>query len=136
MDANEEIISPIFDSNGQCTNGWICEHRWPQIRRMIHFRNVVGDLPVRSWWDNGANQIAFSRGDRGFIAINRENFIMDIELDTRMPKGVYCNAFDGDIENNVCTGSSVTVDAYGKARVSLPKDHGVLAIHIEVQFII
>ena len=27
---------------------------------------------VNHWWDNGANAIAFSRGDKGFVAINDE----------------------------------------------------------------
>ena len=35
-------------------------------------RRVVAGTDVNHWWDNGANAIAFSRGDKGFVAINRE----------------------------------------------------------------
>lgn len=27
---------------------------------------------MNDWWDNGSNQIAFCRGDKGFLAINNE----------------------------------------------------------------
>ncbi len=30
------------------------------------------DTPVTNWWDNGNHQIAFCRGNKGFIAINNE----------------------------------------------------------------
>ena len=26
------------------------------------------------WWDNGNNQIAWARGDRGFVAINNDAY--------------------------------------------------------------
>ena len=32
---------------------------------MVKFRNVAGTELVRNWWDNGKNQIAFSRGSKG-----------------------------------------------------------------------
>jgi hypothetical protein len=48
-----------------CGNGWICEHRWRQIYNMARFRNTAESKPVQNWWDNGSNQIAFSRGDKG-----------------------------------------------------------------------
>lgn len=133
MHGSEEVISPVFDQfTGQCTNGWVCEHRWPAIRRMVHFRNVVGDAPLKSWWDNQNNQIAFCRGDRGFIVINREEDDLDAEFDTCLPHGVYCNVYVGDMDKNKCIGSSVTVGDDGKARIFVPKNHGVVAIHIEV----
>ena len=44
------------------------------IAGAMQFRNHTnGDWSVRHWWDNGNNQIAFSRGELGFVAINREN---------------------------------------------------------------
>ena len=27
-DSNYNTISPEFDSDGACTNGWVCEHRY------------------------------------------------------------------------------------------------------------
>jgi alpha-amylase len=27
-DSQKNILPPTFDANGQCNNGWVCEHRW------------------------------------------------------------------------------------------------------------
>ena len=51
---------------------WVCEHRDPAIRTMVAFRRLVAGSDVNHWWDNGANAIAFSRGEKGFVAINGE----------------------------------------------------------------
>ena len=72
-DSNYNIKSPTFnEETNTCRLDWVCEHRWPEIRNMVIFRNLVNGLDVTNWWDNGANQIAFSRGNKGFIAINNE----------------------------------------------------------------
>jgi alpha-amylase len=91
MDANENLLSPEFDAHGACVNGFICQHRWRQIFHMVQFRNVVGSAGVTNWWDNGGNQIAFSRGNRGFIAFNNGNTNMSVWLTTGLPEGTYCN---------------------------------------------
>lgn len=55
-----------------------CEHRWREIFNMVSFGNVVHGTPVTNWWDNGNNQIAFCRGNKGFVAMNNEqNVPMD-----------------------------------------------------------
>lgn len=50
-----------------CGGGWVCEHRWRQIYNMVRFRNTAQFQPVQNWWDNGNNQIAFSRGNKGKV---------------------------------------------------------------------
>lgn len=40
-DGSFNIISPSFNADGSCGNGWICEHRWRQIYNMVEFRNVA-----------------------------------------------------------------------------------------------
>jgi len=42
--------------------------------RSYAFQFVTSGTSVNDWWDNGNNQIAFCRGDRGFIAINNEDY--------------------------------------------------------------
>lgn len=133
MTANEEIVSPTFDSRtGQCNRGWVCEHRWPEIRKMINFRNVAQDAPVSNWWDNDGDQIAFCRGTRGFIAINNAKTDMNVKLNTCLPRGVYCDVFSGALVNNKCTGEQVEVDEFSQAQVAVSTKLGVLAIHMEV----
>lgn len=70
QDGNHNIISPSFNEDNSCGNGWICEHRWRQIYNMVKFRNVVHGTELKNWWDNGDQQIAFCRGNKGFITIN------------------------------------------------------------------
>lgn len=44
---------------------------------MVNFRNEVSDTKVENWWDNENNQIAFSRGNKGFIVFNTEGKKLD-----------------------------------------------------------
>lgn len=74
---NGETLPPVINPDLSCGNGWMCEHRWSQIYGMVHFRNVVQGTGLNDWWDNAGNQIAFCRGDKGFIAINGESFPMN-----------------------------------------------------------
>ena len=100
--------------------GWVCEHRWTTIANMVRFRNVTSGQPLTNWWDNGNNRIAFGRGNKGFIAINKESGAMDQTLQTGMPSGEYCNVAAGELSGGVCTGGSVIVDAGGNARFVVP----------------
>ena len=68
---------------------------------MVKFRNIVGDQPVTNWWNNNDNQIAFSRGNKGFIAINNDNFNLNQKLKTNLPKGVYCDIISGNLSNSI-----------------------------------
>jgi len=63
-----------------CGGGWMCEHRWRQIYNMVRFRNFVAGTKLNDWWDNGNNQIAFCRGDKGFIAINNDGGPLNAQL--------------------------------------------------------
>lgn len=128
-DSSEEILSPTFDTTGQCRNGWVCEHRWPQIRNMIRFRHVVGPALLKSWWDNGSNQIAFCRGNRGFVVFNGADSQMYQELNTCLPKGVYCDVISGGVSpSNDCMGYKVFVGFNGKAQLNVTSNT-VVALH-------
>ncbi|XP_051867127.1 pancreatic alpha-amylase-like isoform X2 [Pristis pectinata] len=115
-----------------CGNGWVCEHRWRQIRNMAIFRNVVGEEPLMNWWDNGRNQIAFGRGARGFIAINNDDWNMAMTLQTGLPPGTYCDVISGQKEGDHCTGLQLTVNACGNAvfQISSSAQDPMVAIHV------
>lgn len=133
-DGQGNIVAPQFDSNGQCTNGWVCEHRWPQIAGMIAFRNVIYGTGVNNWWDNGGNQIAFSRGNRGFIAFNGQYRVdLSATIQTGMAGGTYCDIASGSKSGNSCTGATVTVQSNGFADIFIGSEasEGFLAIHAE-----
>lgn len=107
---------------------WVCEHRDPHIARMVGFRRVAGAANISHWWDNGANAIAFSRGDRGFVAINREGAAVSITVSTGLAPGVYCDALTGGRVGAACAGTAVTVDVTGTVRVTL-EPNTALAMH-------
>jgi alpha-amylase len=107
---------------------WVCEHRDPMIRRMIAFRRAVAGADINRLWDNGANAVAFSRGDKGFVAINRESSSVTASVATGLPAGVYCDLLSGGLVAGACAGTSVTVSTDGTIALSLPALSAV-AIH-------
>jgi len=98
---------------------WVCEHRDPYIRNMVEFRRVVAGTDINHWWDNGGNAIAFSRGDRGFVAINLEGATMTAAIATGLAPGTYCDRLTGAIAGPACAGASIVVDATGTVQLSL-----------------
>lgn len=126
------IKAPSFLSNQQCdtaNNGWVCEHRWPEIVEMVKFRNLVNDAPLENWWDNEGKQVAFSRGNKGFVAFNlEEDSELDVNLSTGLAAGEYCDVISGGRLGNQCGGVKVVVTEDGSADIKLPKGPQVLAI--------
>jgi alpha-amylase len=134
-DGNGNIISPVFNAAGACTNGWVCEHRWRQIFNMVGFRNAVDGTSVANWWDNGNNQIAFSRGNRGFIVFNLESGTLSGSFQTGLAAGTYCDVASGTKSGSSCTGKSITVNSSGVASINLPgnEDDGFQAYHVNAK---
>jgi alpha-amylase len=135
-DSNLNILAPSFDADGQCNNGWVCEHRWPAIKNMVAFRNAVKGTKVENWWD-GYAQIAFGRGSRGFVAINsRDNGDgMSERLQTGLSAGTYCDMATGTKVGNGCSGKSVTVGGDGFAQINIERGSPemFLAIHVDAK---
>lgn len=98
---------------------WVCEHRDPYILRMIGFRRFVAGTPITGWWDNGNNAIAFSRGDKGFVAINREATSVTVNATTTLPQGTYCDLITGGRSAAACVGRSVSVASNGTVQLTL-----------------
>ena len=107
---------------------WICEHRDPVITRMIAFRRIVAGTDLNRPWDNGGNAIAFSRGDKGFVAINRESQQVSATIATGMAAGNYCDVLTGGKSGAACAGPRVTIDASGAVQLTLPPNSAI-AIH-------
>jgi alpha-amylase len=98
---------------------WVCEHRDPYIRNMVGFRRAVAGTAIGHWWDNGANAIAFSRGDRGFVAINREATVVTAAVPTGLAAGTYCDRLTGGLAGAACAGTAVVVDSTGAVQFDL-----------------
>ncbi len=125
----ENDMGPPSDASGNTNNvtcatsletatvgQWVCEHRDAAILKMVGFRRVVAGSDVNHWWDDGANAIAFSRGAKGFVAINRESAVIDTTIATGMPPGSYAD---------LLSGSSVVVDATGAIQLQLAANSAI-----------
>jgi alpha-amylase len=106
---------------------WVCEHRDPAIGAMVGFRRAVAGTAIAGWWDNGADAIAFSRGDRGFVALNLEDSTVAVDAASPLAPGTYCDALTGGRVAGACLGRSVTADS-GRVRLDLEAGRAV-AIH-------
>lgn len=129
-DANGNTKSVYVNGTPQCGTEWICEHRWRGIANMVAFRNHTNaSLNVTNWWTNGNNQIAFGRGDRGFVVINREGSALNRTFQTNMPAGTYCDVIAGDWNGSTCSGRTITVNNAGQATISVGANDAA-AIHV------
>lgn len=104
---------------------WVCEHRDPYLRNMVSFRRVVAGTDVNHWWDNGANAIGFSRGNQGFVAINRESATVAATVTTGLPAGTYCDRLTGGRNGAACVGTPIVVDAGGAIQLSLASNTAI-----------
>jgi len=133
---SENSLGPPSDGNGwtlpvtcatsleTATAGlWVCEHRDPSILQMVSFRHVVAGSDINHWWDNGANAIAFSRGDKGFVAINNETTGLDTTIVTGMVAGTYLD---------LIAGTSVLIDANHAIHLTLAA-RSAIAIDIDTR---
>jgi alpha-amylase len=124
------VVGPYTSTS----KGWICEHRARGVANMVAFRKATASAVVANWWDNGQNQLAFSRGDRGFVAINHESGTLTQTLPTGLAAGSYCDVLSGDFTPVAgatpasCTGTVVEVDATGSVSLQLTTETA-LAIH-------
>ncbi len=112
------------------SSGWVCEHRWRAIAAMVEFRRITAEEPrITDWWSNDHSQIAFGRGNKGFVVINNEATRLERMLKTSLPPGRYCNVLKASLRENGCAGNLVTVGPLGEVTVSL-NSFDALALHL------
>jgi alpha-amylase len=116
--------SPPSDANGyvtntDCANGWVCVDRIQGVLGMVGFHNRVGNAPVRNWYDDNTNLIAFSRGDRGFFTTNNATTPKTVTVQTGLHGGTYCDLIHGAVSHGSCSGPTVTVNNHGQATITV-----------------
>lgn len=117
--------SPPSDANGlitatDCgTKAWNCTDRDQGVKGMVGFHNRVGQAPVRNWYDDGTNLIAFSRGDVGFFSTNNETKAKTVTVRTGLPGGTYCDVIHGVKHGHSCSGPTVRVRGNGQATITV-----------------
>lgn len=114
-------------------SAWVCEHRWPVIVNMARFRRHAGSDPAQDL-HNGEKELAFSRGNRGFFALNLNNHEISRRYKTSLPAGSWCNILaskNSHLPQPCPAANLVTVDASGMATISIPAFSAV-AVHTEM----
>lgn len=138
---NKDQTSPSaspFDANGnpQINVNWDFIHRWADISNMVKFRSTTSGQGVGNFTTGTVNQIAFSRGTKGFVAINNEFSAWNTTLQTALPAGTYCDVIQGQLNaaQTGCSGGSVVVNASGQVTLSIPANGGstvpAVALHV------
>lgn len=101
------------------SDGWKCQHAWPEIASMVALRNTARGEPVTHWWDDGGDRIAFGRGSRAYVAINHQGTPLTRTFQTSLAPGTYC-----DVQSK----RPVTVNASGQFTATLAPSTA-LALH-------
>ncbi|MCU6435709.1 alpha amylase C-terminal domain-containing protein [Undibacterium sp. Jales W-56] len=126
-DQNAPAASP-YDASGnpKINVDWDFIHRWSDIANMVAFRAATSGQGVANFTNGTINQIAFSRGAVGFVAINNEYSAWNPSLQTGLPAGTYCNVVHGQLNaaKTACTGDSVTIGSDGIAALSIVANGG------------
>lgn len=120
--------SPPADANGyvtdtDCSTSWACLDRDPAVLHMVAWHNAAANAPVANWYDDGADVIAFSRGNKAWVTLNNGTAAETVTVQTGMVPGTYCDLISGTAPARpgaACTGKAVTVSPHGFATVTVP----------------
>lgn len=83
------------DPNSAFRADWACTHRSQGVANLVDFHNYVANTPVTNIWDDGDNMIAFSRGSKGWIAINNHPTPQTQTFLAGLASGIYCDVIQG-----------------------------------------
>ena len=105
------------------------------IANMVAFRSVTNGEAVTNWWSNGGNQIAFGRGDKGYVAINYTGSDLTRTFATSMAAGTYCDVTKGVLNafGTGCTGPTITVNGSGEIVGQTVAAMDAFAIHVNAK---
>lgn len=112
-----------FVTNTDCSNGWYCTDRDSAIESMVGFHNTAGSAPVANWQSKDGNNIGFSRGSTGFVALNNSSGSTTYTYTTGLPDGSYCDLIDSCATKVTVSGGSASVTLAAKSAVAI--DTGV-----------
>jgi hypothetical protein len=72
---------------------------------MTKFRNAVSGLKT-NWVSPRSDQIAFGRGNTGYVAVNNADAAWTSTFTTSLPPGTYCDVITGVLTSRACSGNS------------------------------
>ncbi len=109
----------------RCQGGWHCEHRWAMVNNAVGFARATRGLSVSSKGAEG-KLIWFTRGKKGFYALNAGDYDVTKTFKVGVPDGQYCEILQQDEK---CGGQQITVSG-GYASIKVPA-HNAAAICVD-----
>jgi alpha-amylase len=107
---------PMLDQQTRCIAPFMCEHKRNYVNALVNFRNKSDkNFYVSNWWTNGRDQLAFSRGNTGFVLINNSEATINQTFQTGLPAGSYCNLIEEGCSK------TISVNQSGNASINLGK---------------
>ncbi|KAI1701699.1 alpha amylase, catalytic domain-containing protein [Ditylenchus destructor] len=124
-DPNYETKSPEYNPDGTCKqeSGWVCEHRWLEIRHLAKFRSDVAGSAVAAIHKE-THVLAFARLGKGYFAGNNDDVDRKLDnVDTTLPPGKYCDVYLSAVYDGGKCGNNqvISVDSEGKATFTIKK---------------
>lgn len=130
---NDQLVptSGAFNGDQPNMNQWIFTHRWQEIANMVEWRNQAQSVwRVDDWTTNGADRIAFHRGDKAFVAINNTGDTWQQTFKTGLGDGTYCNVVESpNPTSGSCPDNTKITVSGGQATLSI-KPNWAAAIHV------
>lgn len=130
---NDQLVPTegAFNGNEPNTNQWIFTHRWPEIGNMVEWRNQAQSVwRVDDWTTDGADRVAFHRGDKAFVAINNTGDTWQNTFKTGLADGTYCNVVDSlNPTSGTCPDNTKVTVSGGQATLSI-KPNWAAAFHV------
>lgn len=135
-------ILPIVINSGECQGIWSCQHRKPYVYPLINIRNKIDEyttntLPHVSSMGHQSGQIYWGIAGVCFTVIDASSGML-LDLQTGLPKGIYCNVLYADMRDGSCivrqgithAGEKITyeVDASGSTTVQISHDDSYKAV--------
>lgn len=112
-----------------CKYEWSCEHRLPEVPGLVRFRNLTDRaFFTTNRWSNGKNQLAFSRGQLGFVAINNSTEKIGEYLQTSLPSGYYCNLAESLNSTDRNCAKLYYVDSHSRLVTVIPPKSAVVLL--------
>jgi alpha-amylase len=115
----------ITDTTCGAGSAWTCIDRNRGVANMVGWHNAARHAKVSNWYDDGVNLIAFSRGDKAWIALNNHAADRTATFTTGLARGTYCDIIHGNARRSGCSGPTVRVNAQGQATVTVPAKDAV-----------
>lgn len=107
---------------------WVCTHAWPAVAGMVGFHNATFGEPLTDRWDD-ARQIAFGRGEAGFLVVNKDDEPYAGTWTTSLPPGRYCDVISGPPADGECAGEVLEIADDGTLTAVVPAA-SALALHV------